>query len=274
MAASSDIEVESFKQISLVIDENSFIVEYACHQPSGQVNTEHKGVSFSYDLLFHESEDPSFARKYFESLLLKKIAIQYDLYNGMACVVRPNEYNNTIFFNLIQISSLQDNLDMNSCVTLTPTGGNQSCYSFIGTITGGFEGVANMPNIMDFVEHTIDDGELISGSTLLLESAFLWKQFQPTPNTSPSKNITDESNEKGISFVSIIIIAALAGALTLSIVGIWYAVWRQQKSRKTIRQLEFLLEKERIEKELLIKAAEEGERSWFSAPYTRRKAKG
>mmetsp|Transcript_11604 Transcript_11604/g.17037 ORF Transcript_11604/g.17037 Transcript_11604/m.17037 type:complete len:288 (-) Transcript_11604:145-1008(-) len=259
-----DVELGLFEQISLKIDDNDFIVEYACRAPTVEpLNTE--SVSFFYDLIFPESEDPDFVRKQFESHLLKQIAIRYGLIDGTACISPKVDGA----LHLLQTSIAQEEKEtgeIKSCVMLATTGVNQICASYLGTVSVNYVSQGDMNNLMNFIADTISDGIVTSGSLPLLKAEFLGTRLQPHVTENSETASKKSANKQNLTWIG----GVVAAVLTLVMLGILLPVWKRRQNRQKIHKStedSDELKEEKLDRiDSFERELEEDGRSWFSAP--------
>jgi hypothetical protein len=98
----SELNIDGAQMVAIGYDENMrFVISYACQSLVENNSPTRVEVSFLYDLLFDSGEDAKTERQFFESLLLSKIAQEYGLSSGNACISPPKTGN----FYMVQATS-------------------------------------------------------------------------------------------------------------------------------------------------------------------------
>lgn len=101
----ADLKIDGSQMIVLDYDEETnFVTTFSCQQLVEHNVVTPVEVDFFYDLAFSSDVEPEMARKEFEALLLDKIASEWGLASGNACISPPL----TGHFYLVQVSSLPE----------------------------------------------------------------------------------------------------------------------------------------------------------------------
>lgn len=112
----ADLKIDGSQMIVLDYDqETNFVTTFSCQQLVENNVVTPVEVDFFYDLAFSSDVEPEMARKEFEAQLLDRIASEWGLASGNACISPPL----TGHFYLVQVSSLpedQPNQAFGTCI--------------------------------------------------------------------------------------------------------------------------------------------------------------
>eukprot|EP00546_Thalassionema_frauenfeldii_P003896 CAMPEP_0178921456 /NCGR_PEP_ID=MMETSP0786-20121207/15571_1 /TAXON_ID=186022 /ORGANISM="Thalassionema frauenfeldii, Strain CCMP 1798" /LENGTH=282 /DNA_ID=CAMNT_0020595637 /DNA_START=100 /DNA_END=948 /DNA_ORIENTATION=- len=188
-------------------------------------------IPIFYDLIIPITENPNDARRRFESVLLKHIAISYGLSDGSACTALGDEEDSK----LIEVSTSWDDLptaNPESCMVLTRSSSEETCLSYTGTLSAKSIGFIDTNDFLDVVAQLINNGTVSTESSM--RAMYLGTKINlgngfGKPDQLLATKMDDEleSNVKPFTLVG----GAIAGALILSFMGVLFVKFRGIRGR-------------------------------------------